>query len=153
MKRVLLWMLVLAVSLLMVAGLSTAGCKEAAPAKLVDMTFITPRGTLEVMDDYNLWVAKEMGYFEELGINLIMEPGPMDAFACTKFTSEGKADVGYPSPGILTSSVDTGMDVIMAYEMMMAQVFSFAVKEDSDTYRVYKRLKENQCHLEMLDGR
>lgn len=136
MKKTLLWMLVLAVSLLMIAGLSTAGCAKAAPEELVDVTFITPRGTLEVMDDYNLWVSKEMGYFEELGINLIMEPGPMDAFACTKFTSEGKADVGYPSPGILTSSVDTGMDVIMAYEMMMAQVFSFAVKEDSDIQSV-----------------
>ena len=136
MKKVLLWTAVLAVSLLMVAGISTTGCKEAAPAELVDMTFITPRGTLEVMDDYNLWVAKEMGYFEQLGINLIMEPGPMDGFACTKFTSEGKADVGYPSPGILTSSVDTGMDVIMGYEMMMTQVFDFAVKEDSDIQSV-----------------
>ena len=121
----------------------TTPTEEATPEEtpteemeLVDMTFITPRGTLEVMDDYNLWVAKEMGYFEELGINLIMEPGPMDAFACTKFVSEKKADVGYPSPGVLTSSVDTGMDVIMAYEMMMQQVFDFAVRKDSDIQSV-----------------
>jgi NitT/TauT family transport system substrate-binding protein len=99
---------------------------------LTTMTFISPRGTLEVMDDYFLWVAKEMGYFEELGIDVIMEPGPFDAFACTKFVDQNKADVGYPSPGILTASVDTGMDIIMVYEMMIEQVFDFAVRKDSD---------------------
>ncbi len=99
---------------------------------LEPMTFITPRGTLEVMDDYNLWVAQEMGYFEELGINLIMEPGPNEALATTKFVSENQADVGYPSPGVLTSSVDTGMDIVMAFGMMASQVFNFSVKEDSD---------------------
>jgi len=100
-------------------------------APLVNMTFITPRGTVEVMDDYNLWVAIEMGYFKEMGLNVIMEPGPMDAFACTKFVDQKQADVGYPSPGILTASVDTGMDVIMVYEMMIDQVFDFAVRKDS----------------------
>jgi len=106
-----------------------AGSLFAAP--LTKMTFITPRGTLEVMDDYNLWVAKDMGYFKDLGIDCVMEPGPGEAFAPTKFVDQKQADIGYPSPGILTSSVDTGMDVIMVYEMMVDQVFGFAVKGDS----------------------
>jgi NitT/TauT family transport system substrate-binding protein len=98
---------------------------------LTKMTFITPRGTVEVMDDYNLWVAIKMGYFEDMGLDVMMEPGPIDAFACTKFVDQGKADIGYPSPGVLTASVDTGMNVIMAYEMMVEQVFDFAVRKDS----------------------
>ena len=102
----------------------------AAP-KLTKMTFITPRGTLEVMDDYNLWVAIEMGYFKEQGIDVDMEPGPGEVFAPTKFVDQHQADVGYPSPGVLTSSSDTGMDVIMVYEMMIGQVFGFAVRMDS----------------------
>ncbi len=99
--------------------------------ELTKMTFITPRGTVEVMDDYNLWVPIKMGYFKEMGLEVIMEPGPMDAFACTKFVDQGQADIGYPSPGVLSASVDTGMDVIMVYEMMMEQVFDFAVRKDS----------------------
>ncbi|MCL4384872.1 MAG: ABC transporter substrate-binding protein [Actinobacteria bacterium] len=103
----------------------------AAPGNLTKMTFISPRGTLEVMDDYNLWVAIEMGYFKDFGIDVDMEPGPNDALATTKFVDQKKADVGYPSPGVLTASVDTGMDVIQVFEMMASQVFDFAVKQDS----------------------
>lgn len=106
------------------------------PVELVDVTWISPRGTLDVMDDYNIWVAIEMGYFKELGINPVMEPGPNEALATTKFVSEGQADIGYPSPGVLTSSVDTGMDVIMGMEMVKDQVFNFAVKEDSNIQSV-----------------
>ena len=29
----------------------------------------SPRGTIEVMDDYAIWVAQAMGYFGELGMN------------------------------------------------------------------------------------
>jgi NitT/TauT family transport system substrate-binding protein len=121
-------MLLATVLLLLAAGLYAG---PTTPKELVNMTFITPRGNLEVMDDYNLWVAIEMGYFKEMGLNVNMEPGPMDGFACTKFVDQKQADVGYPSPGILTASVDTGMDVIMVYEMMIDQVFDFAVRKDS----------------------
>ena len=101
------------------------------PEELVKMTWITPRGTLDVPDDYCLWVAKDMGYFEELGLDVTLEPGPQDAFACTKFVDQKQADLGYPSPGVLTASVDQGMDVIMMFEMMIGQVFDFAVPVDS----------------------
>lgn len=124
-KTILVLALILTAGALVFAG----GQKE--PTALTKMTFITPRGTLEVMDDYNLWVAIEMGYFKDLGLDVVMEPGPGEAFAPTKFVDQKQADVGYPSPGILTSSVDTGMDVIMVYEMMIDQVFGFAVRKDS----------------------
>jgi NitT/TauT family transport system substrate-binding protein len=123
--------LIVLLTLLAAVPLIAAPQKEEGGAPLTNVTFITPRGTVEVMDDYNLWVAIDMGYFKEMGLNVIMEPGPMDAFACTKFVDQKQADVGYPSPGILTASVDTGMDVIMVYEMMVEQVFDFAVRKDS----------------------
>ena len=68
---------------------------------------------------------------KDQGLDVVMEPGPMDSFACTKFVDQKKADVGYPSPGILTASVDTGIDVVLVYEMMLDQVFDFAVQKDS----------------------
>jgi NitT/TauT family transport system substrate-binding protein len=33
-------------------------------------TWISPRGTIEVMDDYAIWVAQEMGYFGDLGVDV-----------------------------------------------------------------------------------
>jgi hypothetical protein len=33
-------------------------------------TWISPRGTVEVMDDYAIWVAQEMGYFGDLGVDV-----------------------------------------------------------------------------------
>ncbi|HEB29880.1 MAG TPA: twin-arginine translocation signal domain-containing protein [Spirochaetes bacterium] len=100
-------------------GLTAMGSINVATAEsgkktteLTPLTFISPRGTLEVMDDYNLWAAIELGYFKEMGLEVTMEPGPADAFACTKFVDQNQADIGFPSPGILTSSIDTGMSVI-----------------------------------------
>ena len=39
-------------------------------------TWISPRGTIEVMDDYAIWVAQAMGYFGDLGVELELQPGP-----------------------------------------------------------------------------
>ncbi|MFW6138901.1 MAG: ABC transporter substrate-binding protein, partial [Spirochaetota bacterium] len=105
---------------------------EKKEVELAPMTWISPRGTLQVPDDYCLWAAKDMGYFQEMGLDVTLEPGPQEALAVTKFVDQGQADIGYPSPGVITSSVDQGMDIIMVHEMMIGQVFDFAVRPDSD---------------------
>ena len=97
---------------------------------LVPMTFIVPRPSVEVMDDYNLLSSMGMGYYSDMGLELSLETGP-DGMASTKFVAQNQADVGYPSPGILTTSIDKGMDVILAYEMMIGSVWHLVVKEDS----------------------
>ncbi len=103
----------------------------AADSDVVNVTWISPRGTLEVMDDYNLWVARKLGYFEEMKVDVTIEPGPLDALAVTRFVATGQADIGYPSPGVLTSSIDAGMPVTSVFGMMMNQVFGFALPESS----------------------
>ena len=50
-------------------------------------TWISPRGTLEVLDDYPYWVGKAMGYFGDLDTR--MEPGPSDGTATVKFVALG----------------------------------------------------------------
>lgn len=115
------------------AALSTiriAHAEKEEEIELHPMTFIVPRPTLEVMDDYNILIPIEMGYFRDMGLEVSMETGP-DAFAATKFVDQNQADVGYPSPGIHTASVDTGIRVIMAYEMMIGSVWHLVVREDS----------------------
>lgn len=94
--------------------------------------WISPRGTLDVMDDYDLWVPLKMGYFKALGINAKLIGGPIgDALASTKFVAQNQADMGYPSPGVLTASIDAGIDVKSVWDMMSGQVFDFALPVNS----------------------
>jgi NitT/TauT family transport system substrate-binding protein len=119
------------------AGEATAPAAEdeaaaAAPTELQTIVWVSPRGSLEVMDDVNLWVAQELGYFAEMGLDVQLEPGPLEALAVTKLVAEGQADVGYPSPGVLLASLDAGMPLIQPWEMMLGQTFNFAVQQGSD---------------------
>ncbi|MBW7884252.1 MAG: ABC transporter substrate-binding protein [Caldilineaceae bacterium] len=114
------------------AAAPAAGAEAAAGPATQKVVWVSPRGTLEVMDDFNLWVAKELGYFEELGLDVELQPGPLEALAVTKLIAEQQADVGYPSPGVLLSSIDAGMNLVQPWEMMLGQTFNFAVRPDSE---------------------
>ena len=107
--------------------------RAAGPDKV---TWVSPRGNLEVMDDFNLWVAQKMGYFKEMNLDVTLQPGPTEALAVTKLVGEKQADIGFPSPGVLLSSVDAGIPVILVWEMAMKQVFDFALPADSPITRV-----------------
>jgi NitT/TauT family transport system substrate-binding protein len=106
---------------------------EPARAQGVEkVRWISPRGTLQVMDDFNLWVPSKMGYFKTLGIEAELIAGPIgDALATTKFVGQNKADMGYPSPGVLTASLDGGVPVKSVWDVISGQVFDFAVKKGS----------------------
>ena len=104
-----------------------------AAVERATVRWISPRGTLDVMDDYNLWVPIEQGYFDELGLDVELIAGPGgNATASATFVAEDQADMGYPSPGVLTSSIDSGVPVKSAWEMISGQVFNFSLPEDSD---------------------
>jgi NitT/TauT family transport system substrate-binding protein len=91
-------------------------CVPAPAAKAADkVIWVTPRGTLDVMDDYNMWVSQKLGYFKDNGLEVELQGGPTDGSG-HKLVSEGAADVGYPSPGVLLSGIDAGMPLIMAWE-------------------------------------
>jgi NitT/TauT family transport system substrate-binding protein len=113
------------------SGAKVAGAFGAARA-LETVRWISPRGTLDVMDDFDLWVPIKMGYFTKLGINAKLIAGPIgDALACTKFVAQGQADMGYPSPGVLTASIDSGIAVKSVWDMISGQVFDFALPTSS----------------------
>ncbi len=103
--------------------------RAAGPDKV---RWISPRGTLQVMDDFNLWVPSKMGYFKTLGIEAELIAGPIgDALATTKFVGQNQADMGYPSPGVLTASLDGGVPVKSVWDVISGQVFDFAVRKGS----------------------
>ncbi|MEX0347371.1 MAG: ABC transporter substrate-binding protein [Rhizobiaceae bacterium] len=89
-------------------------------------TWISPRGTLEVLDDYPYWVGKELGYFGDL--DTAMEPGPSDGTATVKFVAVGQADMGFPSPGVFSFALENDMDLVSVFNMGAVDVFDFAFR-------------------------
>jgi NitT/TauT family transport system substrate-binding protein len=110
------------------AGLTALGMFEVEPALgagLTKVKWVSPRGTLDVMDDFNLWVPIKMGYFRRLGLDVRLSPG--DASGNLAQVAANQIDMGYPSPGVLTSSIDAGVPVVSIWEQYPAQVFDFVL--------------------------
>jgi NitT/TauT family transport system substrate-binding protein len=109
--------------------------EEPQPAAPTAIRWISPAGTLEVMNDYNLWVPVELGYFADLGIEAELSADPA-ADATVTFVAENRADVGYPSPGLLAESVDGGVPIRSVWAQYPAQLFDFSLPPDSPIERV-----------------
>lgn len=121
-RRRLLTAAAVGFSLAAVGGL-TVGSAFAADA----IRWVSPRGTLEVLDDYPYWVAKKFGYFGDLETEI--EPGPSDATATVKLVDQDQADVGYPSPGVFSLALAQGIPLVSAFEMGGSDVFDFAFRK------------------------
>src|SRR5271163_1606233 len=77
--------------------------------------WVSPRGTIEVLDDYPYWVAKKYGYFGDIATTL--EPGPSDATATVKLVDQKQADMGYPSPGVFSLGLEQGIPLISVFDI------------------------------------
>ena len=111
------------------AQMDDYSCSSDMEQKIV---WVSPRGTLEVMDEYPIYAALEMGYFDELGVEVELQAGPLGGANVMSLLPAGQADMGFPSPGVLASSIDAGIPVLIAFEMTATQVFDFAMPSDSD---------------------
>lgn len=92
-------------------------------------TWISPRGTIEVMDDYAIWVAQEMGYFGDLGVELELQPGPPGGTAVVQFVAVGQADMGFPAPGILGNSIENDMGLVSIFGTGYLDLFNIAFRK------------------------
>ncbi|MFT4960385.1 MAG: NitT/TauT family transport system substrate-binding protein [Paracoccaceae bacterium] len=112
-----------------VVSVGAMGLIQSANAAAYDraFTWISPRGTLEVLDDYGFWVGKKMGYFGDLDVD--MQPGPSDGTATVKFVDVGQADMGFPSPGVFSFAIDKGMDLKSVFHMGARDTFSLAFRK------------------------
>ena len=109
-----------------VATLGGLGSRRAY-AQSGSVRWVSPRGTVEVLDDYPYWVAKKFGYFGD--IETTLEPGPSDATATVKLVDQNQADVGYPSPGVFSLALAQGIPLVSVWEMGGADVFDFAFRK------------------------
>src|SRR5262245_41577054 len=95
------------IGLSVLSGTSVAGVLGAGTAPET-VRWISLRDSRDVMHEFNLGVPIKMGSHNKLGIDAKLSAGPIgDALACTKFVAQNQADMGYPSPGVLTASIDS----------------------------------------------
>lgn len=110
-----------------VAALGGLGGARYAHAQSGTIRWVSPRGTIEVLDDYPYWVGKKYGYFGD--IETTLEPGPSDATATVKLVDQNQADMGYPSPGVFSLALAQGIPLVSVFEMGGADVFDFAFRK------------------------
>jgi NitT/TauT family transport system substrate-binding protein len=108
-------------------ALSSIGMSGRAFAQGGPVRWVSPRGSLEVVDDFPYWVAKRMGYFGDLETSV--EAGPQDATAAIKLVDQNQADFGYPSPGVLSLGLEQGMKLKSVFHTMAGDVFDFAFQK------------------------
>lgn len=123
-RRRLLTLTAAGVSVATLGGLGGIG---RAYAQSGTIRWVSPRGTVEVLDDYPYWVGKKFGYFGDIETSL--EPGPSDATATVKLVDQNQADVGFPSPGVFSLALAQGIPLVSAFQMGGSDVFSFAFRK------------------------
>lgn len=116
-----------------VVSVTALGGGSAQAEPYSKFTWISPRGTIEVLDDYGYHVAKKMGYFDDLGVETDFQPGPSDGTATVKFVDVGQADIGFPSPGVFSFALENGMKLKSAFHMGALDTFSLAFRKGEGT--------------------
>jgi NitT/TauT family transport system substrate-binding protein len=98
------------------------------------VVWVSPRGTLEVLDDYAYWTAKEMGYFGDLETELL--PAILEATSSSKAVAEGQADMSFVSPGVFSLGIEAGIDLVSVFHEVAQDTFDFALPAGSDITEV-----------------
>jgi NitT/TauT family transport system substrate-binding protein len=93
------------------------------------VTWISPRGTLEVFDDYGYWVARKLGYFSDLETEL--QPGIAEATSGGKAVAEGQADMSFVSPGVFSALIEAGTGLVSVWNQVAQDTFDFAIPPGS----------------------
>lgn len=110
-----------------VTAVTLGGFGRSAHAQSGTVRWVSPRGTLEVLDDYPYWVAKKYGYFG--GLETDIQGGPMDATSTIKLVDQDQADMGYPSPGVFSLGLAQGIPLVSVFQMGAYDVFDFAFRK------------------------
>lgn len=108
-------------------SLGTRGFLTASAQAKNKVVWVSPRGTLEVLDDYPYWVAVEMGYFGDLETELL--PAIAEATSSSKAVADGNADMSYVSPGVFSLGVEAGIDLVSVFQMGAYDVFDIALQK------------------------
>jgi len=111
---------------LTIPALSMANSLHAsAQAGKNKVVWVSPRGTLEVLDDYAYWVALKYGYFGDIETEIL--PAILEATSSTKAVADGQADMSFVSPGVFSLGVEAGIDLVSVFQVTGYDVFDVAL--------------------------
>jgi NitT/TauT family transport system substrate-binding protein len=91
------------------------------------VVWVSPRGTLEVLDDYPYWVAKKFGYFGDIETEFL--PAIAEATSSSKAVADNNADMSFVSPGVFSLGVEAGIDLVSVYQMCGYDTFDIAMEK------------------------
>ncbi|EYD75321.1 ABC transporter, periplasmic binding protein [Rubellimicrobium mesophilum DSM 19309] len=96
--------------------------------ELEDFTFMFP---VESVTQYHpFFIAKELGYFEEEGLNVEFQDAGGSSAAIQQVIA-GNADAALPSPGAFLNAVAQGYDLKWVYSYQYGNIFTLAAPADS----------------------
>jgi NitT/TauT family transport system substrate-binding protein len=87
--------------------------------------WVSPRGRLEVFDDYPYWVALRYGYFGD--VETVIEGG--GSAGAERLVAENQSDMAFPSPGLFTANLEAGLELVSVFQMGAYDVFDFAFRK------------------------
>ena len=135
MKRLIASFMALILSLSVLSGCFPASQAFAAPqepAKTVRRNEIVRVGFTAAVASMTwspLVVAKMLGYFDEEGIDIVMEQSYSSS--ATKMVAAGQTEFSTPGPHLTAAAIESGMDIISVYQLFPIDIFGFAVRNDS----------------------
>ena len=120
------------------AALGQASARQAHAADTI--RWVSPRGTIEVLDDYPYWVGKKFGYFGD--IETTLEPGPVgcDGHASSSSTRTRPMSASR-RPACSRSALAQGIPLVSVFHMGGADVFDFAFRKGEKPDRPQGRSK------------
>src|SRR3954464_2981458 len=71
-----------------------------------EVVWVSPRGTLEVLDDYAYWVAQRMGYLGEVITQIL--PSDTEASSSSQAVADHQADVASVTPDVIATGAEAG---------------------------------------------
>jgi NitT/TauT family transport system substrate-binding protein len=107
---------------------------RAAGAAQGSVRWVSPRGTIEVLDDYPYWVARKFGYFG--AIETTLEPGPMAEIAPLRLVEQRQADVTFPPPRVFAVGLEQGIPLVSVWHMGAYDVFGFAFRKGEKVAKI-----------------
>lgn len=127
-KRVVVAGLVLSTVLFIACGDDDDDGAAESGEELTAVTMMLP--VEDVIQFHSLYLADELGYFEDEGIDITLEVADGSSSAIQQVVA-GNADAALPAPGAFLEGVATGRDLRFVYSYQYNNIFTLATPADS----------------------
>lgn len=101
---------------------------ESESGELTPVTMMLP--VEDTIQFHSLYLADELGYFEDQGIDITLEVADGSSSAIQQVIA-GNADAALPAPGAFLEGVATGQDLRFVYSYQYNNIFTLATPADS----------------------